>query len=265
MKPFLPLKDHQVLITRGKSQAAGLRALIEKNGGTPLMIPLLEFTLPENLEEVQQRLNHLYSYDWLILTSKNGVEFLFSLLGKKPVVLPKIAVIGSKTEEALNGYGYEADFTPSEFVAESFVSEFITRLEMGSRVLLAKGNLARTVIAEAINETDALCEEIVIYQTILPKESESKLVQLIVNRQFDIITFTSSSTVNHFMQILAKYELETYIDDFIIACIGPIAAKTASKHGLHVAVCPAVYTTEALVEELIRYLVKKKSEGGTIK
>ncbi|WP_407406441.1 uroporphyrinogen-III synthase, partial [Peribacillus sp.] len=182
MKPFLPLKDYQVLITRGKGQAEGLQTLVKKNGGTPLMVPLLEFTLPENLEEVQERLNRLNSYDWVILTSKNGVDFLFRLLGKQQhVVLPKIAVIGSKTEEALNTYGYEADFVPSEYVAESFVSEFITHLEPGERVLLAKGNLARTVIAEAINETSASCDEMIIYHTILPQESERQLVQLILN------------------------------------------------------------------------------------
>ncbi|MGM9957079.1 MAG: uroporphyrinogen-III synthase [Peribacillus sp.] len=266
MKPFLPLKDYQVLITRGKGQAEGLQTLVKKNGGTPLMVPLLEFTLPENLEEVQERLNRLNSYDWVILTSKNGVDFLFRLLGKQQhVVLPKIAVIGSKTEEALNAYGYEADFVPSEYVAERFVSEFITHLEPGERVLLAKGNLARTVIAEAINETSASCDEMIIYHTILPQESERQLVQLILNGKVDIITFTSSSTVNHFIQIIEQYELNTYIKDLVIACIGPICARTASRNGLHVSVCPDVYTTEAMVEEVVRYIVKKNPKGGTIK
>ena len=264
MTPFLPLKDYRILITRGKGQVEGLQTLIEKNGGTPLLVPLLDFTLPENLEEVQERLNHLSSYDWIILTSKNGVDFLFRLLGKQLDVLPKIAVIGSKTEEALNGYGYEADFIPSEYVAESFVSEFIKLLEPDARILLAKGNLARTVIAEAINEEGALCDEIIIYHTILPEESERKLVQLIRDQKLDIITFTSSSTVNHFIKIIEQYELNTYIEGLTIACIGPICAKTATKHGLHVAVCPDVYTTEAMVEEVIRY-IGKKPKGGTIK
>ncbi|MFJ7744254.1 uroporphyrinogen-III synthase [Peribacillus sp. NPDC097295] len=257
MTPFLPLKDYRILITRGKGQAEGLQTLIERSGGTPLLVPLLDFTLPERLGEVKERLGQLNSYDWLILTSKNGVDFLFEILGTQLDVLPKIAVIGSKTEEALNGYGYEADFIPSEYVAERFVIEFIKLLEPGGRVLLAKGNLARTVIAEAINEKGASCDEIIIYHTILPEESERELVQLILSREIDIITFTSSSTVNHFIQIIEQYELNTYIENLIIACIGPICAKTATKHGLHVAVCPDVYTTEAMVEEVIRYIGKE--------
>ncbi|MFF2286053.1 uroporphyrinogen-III synthase [Peribacillus butanolivorans] len=265
MKPFQPLKDYQVLITRGKRQADGLKASVEKNGGTPLLVPLLEFTLPDRREEVQQRLDELDSYDWIILTSQNGVEFLFALLGKKPVRLPKIAVIGSKTEEALKRHGYVADFIPSQFVAEGFVSEFISLLQPGSRVLLAKGNLARAVIADELNKTGAFCDEVIVYHTVLPGESERKLVQLIVSRKIDIITFTSSSTVEHFLQIIDRNKLGTYIESIIIACIGPIAAKTASKHGLTVDVCPDVYTTEAMVEELIRFIVKKNNRGGTLK
>ncbi|MGE7759027.1 uroporphyrinogen-III synthase [Peribacillus sp. NPDC097895] len=258
MNPFQPLKDYQVLITRGKGQADGLKDSIEKNGGTPLLVPLLEFTLPDHVEDVQQRLDELNTYDWIILTSQNGVEFFFNLLGKKPVRLPKIAVIGSKTEVALKRHGYKADFVPTQFVAEGFVSEFIPLLESGTRVLLAKGNLARAVIAETINEAGASCDEVIIYHTVLPGSSEKQLVQLITNHEIDIITFTSSSTVNHFLQIMERHELGTYIDRIIIACIGPIAAKTAAKHGLSVDVCPAVYTTEAMVADIIRFISEKK-------
>ncbi|KWW15918.1 MULTISPECIES: uroporphyrinogen-III synthase [Peribacillus] len=264
MTPFQPLKDYQVLITRGKGQADGLKASIEENGGTPLLVPLLEFTLPDRLEEVRQCLAAIHTYDWIILTSQNGVDYFFQLLGKRPRTLPKIAVIGSKTEVALKRYGYEADFVPSEFVAEGFVSEFITILEPGTRVLLAKGNLARSVIAEAINEGGASCDEVIIYRTVLPASSEQELVHLIKNHAIDIITFTSSSTVNHFLQIMESHELGTYIDRIVIACIGPIAAKTAVKHGLSVDVCPDVYTTDAMVADIIHFIMKRNTKGGTL-
>ncbi|MDM5293667.1 uroporphyrinogen-III synthase [Peribacillus simplex] len=258
MNPFQPLKDYRVLITRGKGQADGLKDSIDKNGGTPLLVPLLEFTLPDHMEVVQERLDELHTYDWIILTSQNGVDFFFKLIGEQPLMLPKIAVIGSKTEAALKRHGYRADFVPAQFVAEGFVAEFITLLDPGSRVLLAKGNLARAVIAEAINETGASCDEVIIYHTVLPGSSEKRLVKLITNHEIDIITFTSSSTVNHFLQIMERHDLDTYIDRIIIACIGPIAAKTAEKNGLNVDVCPDVYTTDAMVADLIRFISKKK-------
>lgn len=231
MNPVQPLKDYQVLITRGKGQADGLKESIEKNGGTPLLVPLLEFTLPDHLEDVQQRLEELLTYDWIILTSQNGVDFFFKLLGDQPLNLPKIAVIGSKTEAALKRHGYKADFVPAQFVAEGFVAEFNTRLDPGARVLLAKGNLARAVIAEAINEAGASCDEVIIYHTVLPRSSEKKLVRLIKNHEIDIITFTSSSTVNHFLQIMKRHELDTYIDRIIIACIGRLPLKQLKNMG----------------------------------
>lgn len=94
-------------------------------------MPLLEFTLPDHMEDVQQRLEELLTYDWIILTSQNGVDFFFKLLGNQPLKLPKIAVIGSKTEAALKRHGYKADFVPVQFVAEGFVAEFNTRLDPG--------------------------------------------------------------------------------------------------------------------------------------
>ncbi|AOH55955.1 hypothetical protein ABE28_016455 [Peribacillus muralis] len=264
MLPVQPLKDYHVLITRGKDQAEGLMASIKENGGTPLLVPLLEFTLPDHMEEVHQRLGAIHTYDWIILTSQNGVDYFFKLLGKQPIMLPKIAVIGSKTEVALKRYGYKADFVPSEFVAEGFVSEFITTLAPGTRVLLAKGNLARSVIAEAINEAGSSCDEVIIYHTVLPASSEQELVHLIKNHAIDIITFTSSSTVNHFLQTMERHELGAYLDRIVIACIGPIAAKTAARHGLSVDVCPDVYTTEAMVADIILFIMKRNTKGGTL-
>lgn len=253
MEPFLPLKDYQVLITRGKGQADQLKALIESKGGTPLLVPLLEFTLPEDQKDIQDAFTELESYDWIILTSKNGVDFFFKLIGNRPIS-SKIAVIGRKTEEALHRYGYEADFIPTEFVAEGFVSEFMDRIVTGSRVLLPKGNLARTVIAESIRQAGASCDEVIIYETILPKESERMLVPLLREGKIDIVTFTSSSSVNHFMQIINRNHLQSCVDRLVFACIGPISAKTAEKHGLAVAACPKEYTTEEMVEEMVNYI-----------
>ncbi|WP_285765554.1 uroporphyrinogen-III synthase [Peribacillus sp. SI8-4] len=252
------------MITRGKGQADGLKSSIEEHGGTPLLVPLLEFTLPDHLKEVQRCLGAIHTYDWIILTSQNGVDYFFKLLGKRPGTLPKIAVIGSKTEVALKRYGYEADFVPTEFVAEGFVSEFIASIKPGARVLLAKGNLARSVIAEAISDAGSSCDEVIIYHTVLPASSEEELVHLIKNHAIDIITFTSSSTVNHFLQIMERHELGAYIDRIVIACIGPIAAKTAVKHGLAVDVCPGVYTTDAMVDDIIRFIMKRNTKGGTL-
>ena len=219
----------------------------------------LLFNCLTNLTAVERVIQHISNYEWFILTSQNGVRFFFKLIEKYDVprhTLPKIAVIGTKTEEELVRYGYKADFIPKQFVAEAFVEEFVSKLDGDTQVLLAKGNLARTIIAEAINQVGASCDEVIVYETVLPKESVQQLVHVLREREAEVITFTSSSTIHHFMQIVEQYQLHPYLESLIIACIGPVAKKTALQYGLKVDICPEVYTTEAMLKDLAIYLQK---------
>lgn len=252
----LPLKDYRILITRGKEQANLFKASIEQYGGIPIIVPLLDFQLPTNMAEVRAGIRQLSNYDWLILTSQNGVRFFFELVERYGIAdsLPKIAVIGTKTEKTLLEYGYKADFIPHQFVAESFVEEFMPLVDAGSHVLFAKGNLARTIIADEMNKAGVNCDEIIIYETVLPQESVQKLVYVIQAREVDVIMFTSPSTIHHFMQIVEQYELHPLLESLIIACIGPITKETALQYQLKVDICPSEYTTEAMLQELITYI-----------
>lgn len=253
---MLPLQDYRILITRGKEQAKRFKASIEQYGGIPIIVPLLDFQLPTNMLEIEKAFRHISNYDWLIITSQNGVQFFFELVERYGIAasLPKIAVIGKKTEKTLMGYGFKADFIPHEFVAENFVEEFMPLLDEKSRVLLAKGNLARTIIAEGINRAGASCDEVIIYETILPQESVQKLVHVLKSQEVNVIMFTSSSTIHHFMQIVEQYQLHPFLESLIIACIGPITKETALRYHLQVDICPNEYTTEAMLQELISYV-----------
>ena len=94
-----------------------------------------------------------------ILTSQNGVRFFFELVEtvwSHTLTLPKIAVIGKKTAEELEALWLQGGFYPTEFVAEKFVAEFVPKLHADARVLFAKGNLARTIIAERMNKAGAI-------------------------------------------------------------------------------------------------------------
>jgi uroporphyrinogen-III synthase len=258
-----PLKGYRVLVTRGKKQAAKFMNLIAANGGVPHAIPLIDFIPVANAGHVEKQLNSLEEYDWLIFTSQNGVEFFFALLQqvKKPVKMPKIAVIGNKTKEALAAKGYAPDFIPDQFVAEAFAAQFLGHLAEDDKVLIVKGNLARSVIADEINQFGAYCEEFIAYDTIFPETSERVLIELLQNGSVDIITFTSSSTVQHFMEAVRRLGMQKEAGKKIVVCIGPITRKTAEDYGLEVAVCPdEEYTTHAMIESLIHYLQDKNEK-----
>jgi len=251
MMPSSFLKGKNVLLTREESENKEFADWITKAGGKSITIPLIGFQ-SRQLDDVESKhLSSLSSYDWLVFTSKNGVEYFFQQV--KELDLPSIAVIGTKTEAKLEQYGFVPQFVPSQFVAECFVAEFIPILKQNDRVLVLKGNLARSLIAERIRECGYICDEVILYENAMPLESEERLCQVMKREQLDVITFTSSSTVQHFMEIVDKYCLRSYLSQSVIACIGPIAQKTAEKYGLPVHICAQPYTIEGLFASLIAY------------
>lgn len=246
------LKGKRVLLTREARDNKDFAELIQAAGGEALSISMIGFR-PSFLDEVvREKLENMNDYDWLVITSKHGVEHSFRQT-RKATTLPKIAVIGEKTEKALRQYGHIPHFVPSQFVAECFVEEFIPLLHKESKVLVVKGNLARNLIAERIKESGHTCDEVILYENAMPEESEEKLIEAISHEQIDVITFTSSSTVKHFMGVVEKHSLQSSISHCVIACIGPIAEQTAQSYGLHVHICAEPYTVEGLVTGLMAY------------
>ncbi|CAH0346334.1 uroporphyrinogen-III synthase [Bacillus sp. CECT 9360] len=255
-----PLKGLNVLVTRGEEQSAEMIETIAANGGIPHAIPLIDFV---PVSRKIDQLACLDDYEWLVFTSRNGVEFFFRLLEQvtKPTRMPKMAVIGNKTKEALERFGFLPDFIPDEFVAEAFAMQFVEHLDQNEKVLIAKGNLARSVICDEINRYGAVCEEIIVYETIFPAASERLLIELLQIGKIDIVTFTSSSTVDHFIEVVKKHGMRKEAEKLIVACIGPIAKKTAENRGLVVDICPKhEYTGNAMIESLIQYLQDKNDK-----
>ncbi|MDE3839797.1 uroporphyrinogen-III synthase [Bacillus methanolicus] len=253
MSQSLPLRGKSVLIPRGKNHSKSFAELVRDYGGIPVEIPLIAFRPVSETEAIREILRNLDTYDWIIFTSSVTVDIFFSFLGDGKIV-SKIAVIGEKTEQTLNEKGYKADFRPSEYVAERFVNEFLPYVMKGLRILLPKGSLARDYIASSLQERGAYVEEVVIYETYFPETSRTQLVDIIQDGKLDILTFTSSSTVSHFMKIVQENNSFEKIKDCIVACIGPVTAEKASSLGLKVDVVPKIFTIEEMVKGIVKYI-----------
>lgn len=255
MTSDLSLHGKRVLITREEQQAVRMKQLVELNGGIPVVVPLLSFRAVSFTPELQSAIQKLYTYDWLIFTSQNAVVFFLELVGLLDYSrLPKIAAVGEKTKQFLSEKGFAVEFVPTKFVAETFVEEFLPLLHPGTKVLLPKGNLARDVIAPALRKADVIIDDITVYETCMPEKSRPILMDLLKNKGFDVITFTSPSTVEHFMKIVREEGFEGEITDCIVACIGPIARKKAESLGLTVHVEPEIYTVDEMIHCLMKYV-----------
>ena len=253
----LPLLEKTILVTRGKDQAKEFTKRIKELGGTSIEFPLISFQPSKNQAEIKAAMANIHTYDYLVFTSKNGVDFFFdvfdSIHGNR-ANLPKIAVVGSKTEEILQQKGVAADIVPEDFVAEGLVKVLQPFAADGASFLLARGNLSRTILPRELTASGGRVHDLVIYETVENIDEREKLIQLLETTQVDVITFTSPSTVHNFVKLLSHTNYRSWIADTVIACIGPVTRQALVDADLHVSVCPSTYTIEHMLQELITYL-----------
>lgn len=253
-----PMQGKKVLVPRGKQQAKSLSQLIEKEGGIPVEIPLIAFRHVSLDPELRAVLKNLTDYEWIIFTSKVAVETFLAFMEEEQITtLPKIAVIGKKTEQVLRKKQLTPVFLPSEFVAETFVTEFLRVVKKGTKILLPKGNLARDYIAESLRMSGVIVDEAVIYENYFPDDSRDKLKKMIEKDELDLLLFTSSSTVDHFMEVIREHHLESHLKACLIGCIGPVTEKTIKSYGLDVHASPKVYTVEEMINSMVACLEDK--------
>jgi uroporphyrinogen-III synthase len=251
------LNNKKVLVPRGTGQARSFSQLIGRYGGIPVEIPLIAFRPIATNQQLQAALERIDTYDWIIFTSNVTVETFFSFMNTEKIEsFPRIAVIGKKTEEVLLERGLKSEFVPSAYVAEVFVEEFLPHVASGSRVLIPKGNLAREYISSALIKNGAAVDEMVIYETYMPEESKVKLVSMLEADELDILTFTSPSTVDHFMTIVTEYNLQSHLEHCVFTCIGPVSEKRLRYYGLPVHASPEEYTVKEMIKSTIEYLEK---------
>lgn len=254
MIPAHSLQNKTVMIPRGKAHAKSFSELVERNGGIPVEIPLIAFKPVAASEKLLKTLADIHTYDWIIFTSNVTVETFYSFIKKSQTFLPKIAVIGEKTKEILVDMGEKVDFVPGEYVAEGFIDEFLPYVNQGERILIPKGNLARDYISTALKDNGTIVDEIIIYETFLPEESRGRLVKMLTEESLDILTFTSPSTIDHFMKIVEENHLRDKLDHCIVACIGPVSKRKAEQWGLKVHAMPEKYTVEEMLNSVANYM-----------
>lgn len=258
MADWQPLKGKHILITRPRGQAASFIDKIEAAGGIAHAVPLIAFRPAYDKREAAI-VDQLNTYEWIILTSKNGVRFFFQRLEHLDIrgrLTAKFAAIGTKTAEALKEYGFQAQYVPQKFSADHFAKEIEAGCFRAGKALIPKGNLARKKIAATLRQQGAIVDEWIVYETIFPEEEKRRLIRLLQEKPIDVITFTSPSAVQHFAAAVAEAGIRP---SALIACIGPVTKKSAKKHGLSVAICPEEYTIDALAAKINHYY--REEEG----
>jgi uroporphyrinogen-III synthase len=253
-----PLAGKRIVVTRAHRQAEGLSSLLRGYGAEVIEAPVIEIRPPDSFDALDEALNNILQYDWLILTSVNGVEALFSRL--EPLGLSidslqhlKIAAIGPATEERVQDHGLVVDLVPPRYVAEEVV-HMLRKQVKGERVLLVRAKVARDVIPEELRHAGAQVDVVEAYQTVIPEGAKERLQEVFGDSAPDAITFTSSSTVKNFLSIVVGTEIPAKLGKTKFASIGPVTSETLREYALPVHVEADEFTMDGLAQALVREL-----------
>jgi uroporphyrinogen-III synthase len=251
-----PLTGTRILVGRARHQAGSLSASLRSLGASVIEIPFIEIRKPESYQPLDDALKSIKTYDWLILTSANGVEAMWKRFRRLRIPRThlkkiQIAAIGPATKKAIVKHGLKVKMVPEEYVAEAVVKKLRDKVN-GKRVVLIRAKVARDVIPEELRAAGAQVDVVEAYETVVPEKSRTRLRALMKNsaRRPQVVTFTSSSTAKNFAELLGNVKPAT-LHGIQLASIGPVTSATLRELGMPVALEAREFTMGGLIRAIV--------------
>lgn len=256
-----PLFGKRIVVTRTREQASGLVAGLEEFGANCLEYSTINIQPVEDYDAFDEELERLQEYHWILFTSLNAVKYFFKRLHGKGMDArdlkgPDIAVVGKSTADLLLQYGLNADLIPETFTGEGLAESLLDQGVEGRNILIPRAAQAREILPETLRGAGAQVTVTPIYQNCPVEGDKASIRAEFEDNKVDMITFTSSSTVRNFLDMIDakdQEELQQILADVKIAAIGPITAKTITDNGLAVHVQPDQYTISDMVNVVVDY------------
>jgi uroporphyrinogen III methyltransferase / synthase len=249
-----PLFGKRIVVTRTRKQAGALSSKLRDLGADVIELPTIRIEPPKDLLAFGQLVQDAHTYDWLVFTSPNGVEAFFEMFFRifkdaREIGGVRIAAIGPATAAKVREYRLAVDLQPEEYVAEGVVAAFKKEGDVENlKILIARAEVARDVLPETLSKLGAIVDVAVAYRTVPETEDVSGGMARFRDEGADMVTFTSSSTVENFLAL--KLPLPP---DLKIASIGPVTSKTVADHGLKVDTEAKVYDIPGLLAAILKY------------
>lgn len=252
-----PLFSKRIIVTRTREQASMLSERLAELGADVIEIPTIKVVPVKTDKELNDAFTRK-RYDWIFLTSQNGVGEFAAFLkraGKDSRVFgrAKVCAIGPETAKALKAIGVRPDYIPPQFVAERIVRHFRNARRKGAAMpsaLILRAKKARDVLPEGLRKAGFSVKVIDLYDTVIPGGSKAALKQALA-LGVDIVTFTSSSTVENFIHLLGA-DYRRSLSGVRLASIGPVTSGALKRFGLKVNTEAKTYTIEGLVDAMVK-------------
>lgn len=251
-----PLAGKTVLITRAQRQSGTFRQKLEDLGAEVLEYPAIQIEKPRSWKLLDHEIRRITQYDWVLLTSVNGVESFFdraAALKKDARYFQgvKFGVIGEATRTALSARGIEADLMPPSFHSDSLFDALERSMPLdGKKILLARADIASKEIVKSLKAAGAKVTDVAAYRTLENKEGFKLLREWLTYRKIDYITFTSASTVEYFLKAAGRKFSSKFPAKLL--SIGPVTTAALRRRGLRPWAEAAVHTLDGLTACLLK-------------
>ncbi len=263
--PTPPLAGKRIVITRRREQAGGLREALLALGAEVVEIPTIEIRSPASWEPLDQAIRRLDEFDYLLLTSVNGVRNFLARLRAcggdvQDLAALQVGAIGPATAGELSQAGVTVDFVPKEYRAEGLLETLAGHDLRGKAFLIPRAKVARDLVPKVLTERGARVEVVEAYETVAPSYPPGEIDRLLTPRPH-AITFTSSSTVSNLARLLGEERLCEALRGIAIASIGPVTSDTIRRFKLEVAVEAREFTVLGLVQAMQHYFSAPRRSG----
>ena len=262
----LPFFGKKIVITRTRDKGAVLAGKLERLGAQVFEFPVIEIKRPSGWEAMDKAIRGLERFDWVVFTSTYGVDFFFERLrhhkkDARALKGVKIACVGPGTEEALSRRGVTSELVPEHFETTAIAVEFKKKFGhlSGKNILLLRADIAPEALDLALRRLGAQITRIHAYRTRLPGKIPLETKLLLIKGKMDWVTFTSASTIDHFVKILGVGPVKKLAKRTNFASIGPVTSAALRRYGFKPQVQAKVYTVEGLVKAMERACIRSRA------
>lgn len=271
LKSDAVLRGRTVLVTCGRGQASDFAGELEAFGARVITIPLHEMVAADDYAPLDDAIDNLYGYDWIIFTGQNIVARFFRRLKQRGIGVEeldglKICAIGTATANRLRDMEVHVDTVPMDAKTEGVfqsLTDYVGGAEqlVGLNFLLPRAASTSTELQFALEAMGARCDTVAVYQTTFPTETDRARVHaLLAGGAVDCVAFESPSAVENFASLFETDDLSELLRDVRIACIGDLTDEAAKRFRLSVDIQPADFNTHSLARHIALYFTEQTEQ-----
>ncbi|MPY88332.1 MAG: uroporphyrinogen-III C-methyltransferase [Luteitalea sp.] len=265
-----PLFGRRIVVTRAREQAGELVERLEELGAQAIEAPTIRIEAAADLAPLDEACEQASSYDWIVFTSVNGVEhFMRRFLGGgrdiRTLKGPRLCAVGPSTAEHLARYYLHVAVVPPDDRSAAIVRAMRERGSLtGQRVLLPRTDIARETLPDELRQAGAAVVEVAAYRTVREppsRQADPDIYKMLLEGQIDVVTFTSASSVRHFVTNIGEDQAADLLSRTAVASIGPVTAEAAQQLEINTTIMPASYTIPALVDAIVAWAQANGGKG----